>query len=79
MTYEGILQIIFLQSFRSLCLLRAWWSSDIIKKTMSRALIHYHPMASRLATSADGELHITNTWEVVLFVGAWDSAAPWTM
>ncbi|KAK1699574.1 hypothetical protein QYE76_016271 [Lolium multiflorum] len=63
------------ESFRSLCPLRAWWSSDIIKKTMSRALIHYHPMASRLATSADGELHIANTGEVALFVGAWDSCS----
>ncbi|XP_047078520.1 acyl transferase 15-like [Lolium rigidum] len=43
---------------------------ETIKKALSQALVHYHPMAGRLATGADGELHIACTGEGVSFVAA---------
>ncbi|KAM0920239.1 hypothetical protein ACQ4PT_007641 [Festuca glaucescens] len=43
---------------------------ETIKKALSQALVHYHPMAGRLATGADGEIHITCSGEGVSFVGA---------
>lgn len=47
-----------------------------IKKALSQALVHYPPMAGRLAaTSDDGELHIACTGEGVSFLGASVSCA----
>ncbi|KAM3297525.1 hypothetical protein ACQJBY_039436 [Aegilops geniculata] len=47
-----------------------------IKKALSQALVHYPPMAGRLAaTGGDGELHIACTGKGVSFVGASVSCA----
>ncbi|CAM0909372.1 unnamed protein product [Alopecurus aequalis] len=43
---------------------------ETIKTALSRALVHYYPMAGRLVVGADGELHIACTGEGVPFVGA---------
>ncbi|KAK1620809.1 hypothetical protein QYE76_026326 [Lolium multiflorum] len=43
---------------------------ETVKKALSQALVRYHPMAGRLATGSDGELHIACTGEGVSFVAA---------
>jgi hypothetical protein len=49
---------------------------ETIKKALSQALVHYHPMAGRLVAGADGEpIHISCTGEGVPFVGAFASCA----
>ncbi|KAM0917776.1 hypothetical protein ACQ4PT_009217 [Festuca glaucescens] len=42
---------------------------DTIKNALSRAMVHYQPVAGRLAAGAGGELHIACTGEGVPFVG----------
>lgn len=49
---------------------------ETIKRALSQALVHYHPIAGRLAAGADdGEVRIACTGEGVPFVGASTSCA----
>jgi hypothetical protein len=44
--------------------------AETVRRALSRALVHYHPIAGRLAVGANSEIHLACTGEGVAFVAA---------